>query len=124
MAPMIRKDAGLYCGSRLRKGEVFAYVGSIQNLKDLKESINAFSAVLSTEGRVVGLCWELEEPKGPKEKKRKRVSGACLSVRRGAHLSLIWYHTIDHTSVWYRERRCGFKYHKAKLLFLLTPAWT
>ena len=25
----IRKDAGLCCGSRLRKGEVFAYVGSI-----------------------------------------------------------------------------------------------
>ena len=32
----IRKDAGLYCGPRLRKGEVFAYVGSIQNLKDLE----------------------------------------------------------------------------------------
>jgi len=34
------------------KGEVFAYVGSIQNLKDLKD-----------------LCfwyWELEEPKGPR----------------------------------------------------------
>ena len=25
------------CGSRLRKGEMFAYVGSIQNLKDLKD---------------------------------------------------------------------------------------
>ena len=34
----IRKDAGLCCGSRLRNGEVFAYVGSIQNLKDLKAS--------------------------------------------------------------------------------------
>ena len=33
---MIRKDAGLYCGPRLRKGEVFAYVGRIHNLKDLK----------------------------------------------------------------------------------------
>jgi len=32
----IQKDAGLYCGSRLRSGEVFAYVGSIQNLKELK----------------------------------------------------------------------------------------
>ena len=32
----IRKDAGLCCGSRLRKGEVFAYVGRNQNLKDLK----------------------------------------------------------------------------------------
>ena len=33
---MIRKDAGLYCGPRLRKGEVFAYVGLPQSLKDLK----------------------------------------------------------------------------------------
>ena len=30
-------DAGLYCGPRLRKGEVFAYVGLPQNLKDLKD---------------------------------------------------------------------------------------
>ena len=33
----IRKDAGLCCGSRLRKGEVFAYVGRNQNLKDLED---------------------------------------------------------------------------------------
>jgi hypothetical protein len=33
----LRKDAGLCCGSRLRKGEVFAYVGRNQNLKDLKD---------------------------------------------------------------------------------------
>ena len=32
----IKKDAGLCCGSRLRKGEVFAYIGRNQNLKDLK----------------------------------------------------------------------------------------
>ena len=31
----IRKDTGFCCGSRLRKGEVFAYVGPPQNLKDL-----------------------------------------------------------------------------------------
>ena len=31
-----RKDVGLCCGSRLRKGEVFAYVGLLQNLKDLQ----------------------------------------------------------------------------------------
>jgi hypothetical protein len=31
----LRKDAGLSCGSLLQKGEVFAYVGLIQNLKDL-----------------------------------------------------------------------------------------
>ena len=36
----LRKDAGLCCGSRLRKGEVFAYVGSIQNLKDLKDLLH------------------------------------------------------------------------------------
>ena len=35
----IRKDAGLFCGPRLRKGEVFAYVGLPQNLKDLKEGL-------------------------------------------------------------------------------------
>ena len=33
-----RKDTGLCCGSRLRKGEVFADVGLPQNLKDLKVS--------------------------------------------------------------------------------------
>ena len=32
----IRKDAGLCCGSRLRKGEVLAYAGLSRNLKDLK----------------------------------------------------------------------------------------
>ena len=35
----IRKDAGLCCGSRLRLGEVFAYVGLPQNLKDLKDGV-------------------------------------------------------------------------------------
>jgi hypothetical protein len=35
----IRKDTGLCCGSRLRKGEVFAYVGLSQNLKDLKDPL-------------------------------------------------------------------------------------
>jgi len=34
----IRKDTGLYRGSRLRKGEVFAYVGLSQNLKGLTET--------------------------------------------------------------------------------------
>ena len=37
MAPRTTKQfQGGPCGSFLRKGEVFAYVGSIQNLKDLK----------------------------------------------------------------------------------------
>ena len=33
---MIRKEAGLFFGSFLPKGEVFAYVRLFQNLKDLK----------------------------------------------------------------------------------------
>ena len=33
----IRKDAGLYCRSRLRNGEVFAYAGLPHNPKDLKD---------------------------------------------------------------------------------------
>ena len=33
----IRKGTGLFCGSFLRTGEVLAYVGSIQTLKDLKD---------------------------------------------------------------------------------------
>ena len=35
----LRKGAGLCCGSRLRKGEVFAYVGLPKNLKDLKDMV-------------------------------------------------------------------------------------
>jgi len=39
---------------------VSKYVGCSKNLKDLKErEQNAFSAVLSTEGRVVGLWGEI-----------------------------------------------------------------
>jgi hypothetical protein len=38
---VVRKEQELFCGSLLRKGEVFAYVGSIQNLKDLKAGNNA-----------------------------------------------------------------------------------
>ena len=72
----------------LRKGEVLAYVGRIHSLKDLKarsilpsipstrasalkkkkrsEGKKTLSALLSTEGRVVGPCWEKLNPKGPK----------------------------------------------------------
>ena len=149
----------------LKKGEVFAYVGCNQNLKDLKcspgleetkgpkgsgrpgdllsatdtmslrtadlgsvcaratpwvnssiptepplisstrasalesstrsESINAFSAVLSAEGRVVGLCWEHLRPKGPKglvgSERGAWTFGALdymLTDRRGTHLQV------------------------------------
>ena len=37
----IRKQAGLSCGSCPRKGEVFAYGGLSQNLKDLKQSTDS-----------------------------------------------------------------------------------
>jgi hypothetical protein len=33
----LRKEAGLFCGSFLREGEVSAYVGRNQTLKDLKD---------------------------------------------------------------------------------------
>jgi hypothetical protein len=37
----LRKEAGIFCGSFLRKGEVFAYVGRSQNLKDQKNKVTA-----------------------------------------------------------------------------------
>jgi hypothetical protein len=54
----IRKDAGLYCGSRLRSGEVFAYVDSIQNLKDRKKTDpnEARRARMRRGGSCVGSC--------------------------------------------------------------------
>ena len=54
----IRKDAGLYCGSLLRKGEVFTYVGLPQNLKDLKDgrdvrSLDRIPEVMSPDSEVM-----------------------------------------------------------------------
>ena len=46
----IRKDAGLHCGSRLRKGEVFAYIGLPHNLKDLKSTGFGLGRTLRTWG--------------------------------------------------------------------------
>ena len=47
----IRKEAGPFCGSFLPKGELFAYVGRIQNLKDLhNEQMAARCAVLDRLG--------------------------------------------------------------------------
>ena len=78
--PAIRKEAGLFHGSFLRKGKVLALVGSIQNLKYLKDfcteqldpwcfcnptGTRGFLWLLSTEGRGVGLCGEYYNPKGP-----------------------------------------------------------
>ena len=73
----IRKDAGLYCGPRLRKGEVFAYVELPQHLKDLKDAGLYFGSRLR-KGEVfayVGLPHK--GPKGATESKsflRKGVS--------------------------------------------------
>ena len=39
VAPLLHSERTLCCGSRLRKGEVFAYVGLPQNLKDLKAGL-------------------------------------------------------------------------------------
>jgi len=50
------KDAGLFCGSFLRKGEVFAYVGRIQNLEDLKAPKGGvrLSTLEATQGQILG----------------------------------------------------------------------
>ena len=50
----LRKDAGLYCGPRLRKGDVFAYVGLPQNLKDLKDLIPVYDTISSPDRLRVG----------------------------------------------------------------------
>ena len=91
--PRVLKTA-LFCISFLRKGEVLACVGSIQNLKDLKdlevhtlashrepsalycwvlESLycnpkgrRALLRIPSTEGRIVCLCWAKSKPEGSK----------------------------------------------------------
>ena len=42
---------------------------------------NAFTAVLFTEGRVVGLCWEKLKPKGPKGRNVVLPDGAALVGR-------------------------------------------
>ena len=42
---VIRKEAGPFCGSFQREGEVFAYVRSIQTLKDLKVFRNCCSTL-------------------------------------------------------------------------------
>ena len=65
---MIRKDAGLYCGPRLRKGEVFAYVGLPQNLKDLKD-----------------LKAELQPPTIPGQKTEKSLNVAVPGTDGSGH---------------------------------------
>ena len=77
----IRKDAGLCCRSRLRSAEVCAYVGSIQNLKDLKVKYSGMfhspstSTSLLKQGRVremagnqdfvLSLKWQTGRFEGP-----------------------------------------------------------
>ena len=91
---LIQADLGLV------RGRARAHLGSLKhpkriNLYPLYTSLcigelntirkqNAFSAVLSTEGRVVGLCWAQLKPKGPEGPKR-----TWSQARRGqVHLTL------------------------------------
>ena len=48
-------------------GEASVYRASALESQTRSESKYALSAVLSTEGRVVGLCWAKLKPKGPKD---------------------------------------------------------
>ena len=88
----IRKDAGLYGGSRLRKGEVFAYVGRNPNLKDLKCSPVAApasslqSCLLGWEMRAAGLKIQMCDRGGP----TYRVTSLTRTCPppKGHHMSL------------------------------------
>jgi len=70
-------------------GEVFAYVGCMQNLKDLKfgaqirKKTGLFLQILSMEGRGVRLNWALSKPKGPQGTDR-RVSVVRTLMRSTA----------------------------------------
>ena len=78
----IRKETGLCCGSRLRKGEVFAYVGLPQNLKDLKVTS--------------GCC-------APDQRRYSRVNGnTFVSFARSPPISVLRVHV----SVWASECEC------------------
>ena len=67
----IRKETGLFCGSFLEQGEVFAYAGLNQTPKDLKvEGLDCnpkgsrdFVRIFVTKGRGVRLEWVLFKPK-------------------------------------------------------------
>ena len=45
------------------------------------QSKDAFAAVLSTEGRVVGPCWEKLKPKGPKRPIKKQEKESTASAK-------------------------------------------
>jgi len=54
------KDAELCCESRLRKGEVFAYAGLPQNLKDLKDDYPwVAKSLYSLPGTKSSLSWRV-----------------------------------------------------------------
>ena len=67
---------------------MFAYVGSIQNLKDLKDLKDQFLRILSTQGRGVRLCYEYSNPKGPKGQTPAKAanSGPWCACEREASL--------------------------------------
>jgi len=79
--PAIRKDAGLFCGSFLRKSEVFAYGGRIQNLRNLKDTTPRRGCRdFPRKGQATGyggIGSSLQVLKGPTE---RRVSQAYLHL--------------------------------------------
>ena len=56
----MRQGPGLSCGSSLRKGEVLAYVGTHQNLKDPRENRTC-----------VCLWWAVSKPEGPETSSKR-----------------------------------------------------
>ena len=88
----IRKEARLFCGSFLRKGKVFAYVGLSQNLKEIKagslrsfteirKDAGFFCASFSQKGEVfayVGSIRNLKDLKDPAETGTCAAAVLCL----------------------------------------------
>ena len=57
----------VFCDVSTGSGNTRLSAGAVDSRKQFGlVAKNAFSAVLSTEGRVVGPCWEKLKPKGPK----------------------------------------------------------
>ena len=83
----LRKGARLCCGPRLRKGEVFAYVGLPQNLKDLKaKSKRMWRANTFIEGE--GTSWSARRrppltPNAQRERPHCRIQSLYKKCKHG-----------------------------------------
>jgi hypothetical protein len=96
-------QAGLYCGSRLRQGEVFAYAGLPQNLKDLKASMRRAA---------VERIWHTQDSQGQilAWASRLKSSSCCVFVRK---------RFPKHGTLRARARRCSPPRSAVCLLFLI-----